>query len=399
MQEEEQEQARHLRPYRPQEIRHHRQEKKIGRSPTTSPAGRDTQASKTIAFWSYAREDDELDDGAILQLARRLSAEYALITGQSLNLFIDRTDIRWGEEWRARADNSLGKTTFLIPVLSPRYFARKECRRELQTFASNARELGVRDLVLPILYVDIPDFASDNPDELVALAARMQYEDWRTLRLKDSSDPRVRQAVHSLAQRLSVVTAARLEGGGQREELAEILAKIDGLFALLLDAVESDRVVAAQLNATHDAFSEKRRWARSRPAPVRRDTLAHEATELGHLEACRLASAKIQLTRVDELNPLIARAIWNARQHPDSWPLLEPLRESVREVMIRIIKPPTIIDPERLRSIARLTRVMRHLDGVAEHTEQAVQDANDMIQKWSELLLASSQDTADHSHR
>jgi hypothetical protein len=58
-----------------------------------------------------------------------------------------------------------------------------------------------------------------------------------------------------------------------------------------------------------------------------------------------------------------------------------------------------MIEPERVRSIARLTRVMPHLDGVAEHTEEAVQEANEMVQTWNNLLLASPTSTAEYSRR
>jgi TIR domain len=351
------------------------------------------EASKTAAFWSYAHEDDDFDDGAIVRLAERVGAECALITGQSLDLFVDRASISWGEEWRARADQALGETPLLIPVLSPRYFARKECRRELRAFVCNARGLGVRELVLPILYVDIPGFDAEHPDELVALAARMQYEDWRTLRLEGASEPKVRQAVNGLAQRLSVIAVAGCRGAGH-EQLTAILAKIDGLFPLLLDAVDNDRVVAAQLNATHEVFSEKRRWAHRRPAMTRQDPLIHEAAELGSIVGRRLASAEIQLTRMRELDPLVAKAVLNAQERPENRPLLEPLGESVRELMIRTTALRGVVEPERARSVARLSRVMRDLSDAAAHTEAAVQEANEIVLRWNDRLAAGSADVA-----
>jgi len=72
-------------------------------------------------FWSYARADDEAESGRIVALARHLQEEYALLTGDALDLFVDR-DLAWGEEWRSRIDEALAGVTFFIPVVTPRFF-------------------------------------------------------------------------------------------------------------------------------------------------------------------------------------------------------------------------------------------------------------------------------------
>jgi hypothetical protein len=72
-----------------------------------------------------------------------------------------------------------------MPILSPRYFRREECRRELFAFASQAASLGVDELICPILYVPVDGLAVDSPDEALSLVARAQYESWVDLRLCD----------------------------------------------------------------------------------------------------------------------------------------------------------------------------------------------------------------------
>ena len=81
-----------------------------------------------VGFWSYTHEDDRLDGGGILRLSHLIMEEYDLLSGEPLKLFIDRNDIAWGEEWRKRVDSSLAQTTFFIPIITPRYFTRPECR-------------------------------------------------------------------------------------------------------------------------------------------------------------------------------------------------------------------------------------------------------------------------------
>jgi uncharacterized protein YukE len=167
-------------------------------------------------FWSYARADDEADGGRISRLADRVKAEYALITGREIDVFLDRTDLAWGDEWKRRIDEALLGTAFFIPVVTPRYFGRPECRRELLTFAGHAASLGVDELLLPLLYIDVPDMSPESDDEAVALVARMHYADWRELRLEDESASEYRRGVHELAKRLAEI-GTRLVSVGASE--------------------------------------------------------------------------------------------------------------------------------------------------------------------------------------
>jgi hypothetical protein len=155
-----------------------------------------------VGFWSYAREDDALDGGSILRLSRLLMEEYNLLSGEPLNLSVDRNDIAWGEEWRQRIDSSIAGTTFFIPVVTPRYFTRPECRRELLEFAAKAKMLDAEELLLPILYIETRGLSTDSPDEAVALVARTQHVDWHTNRLLEPQSREYRVAVNALARRL-----------------------------------------------------------------------------------------------------------------------------------------------------------------------------------------------------
>lgn len=152
-------------------------------------------------FWSYTRTDDEQDGGRILRLADRIQAEFSLLTGNDFDLFVDREAIVWGEAWRARIDDALDLTAFFIPIITPRYFARTECRREVLQFFGQASSFGVGELLLPILYVDC-DLVPDSPDEVVRLISATQYEDWRHLRLMAEDSSEYRTAVNKLARRL-----------------------------------------------------------------------------------------------------------------------------------------------------------------------------------------------------
>src|SRR5215467_3239804 len=154
-------------------------------------------------FWSYVHDDDDAEGGRIVQLARDVVKQYELITGDSIEIFLDRASVAWGEDWRDKVDASLASILFFIAVITPRYFRSPECRRELQTFARRAEALGVKELVLPLLYVDMPEIYEASPvDELVTLVKKYQWVDWRNLRHEESASAKYRRAVALLANRL-----------------------------------------------------------------------------------------------------------------------------------------------------------------------------------------------------
>ncbi|MFK4296653.1 hypothetical protein ABH924_001798 [Arthrobacter sp. GAS37] len=155
-------------------------------------------------FWSYVHRDDEADSGRIARLARDIVAEYELITGESIELFLDQDQLNWGDDWRGKIDESLSSVAFFIPVLTPRYFQSAECRRELNFFARRANELGIAQLVMPILYADVPALHEEKlNDEAMALVKPFQWEVWANLRFADPASPEYRMAVGRLAKRLS----------------------------------------------------------------------------------------------------------------------------------------------------------------------------------------------------
>lgn len=160
-------------------------------------------------FWSYVHADDDAEGGRISQLARDVVAQYELLTGESITLFLDRDNLEWGDEWKAKVDGSLASIAFFIPVLTPRYFLSAECRRELNSFIRKSQALGLTELLMPILYVDFPAMHVDPPpDDLIGLVKPFQWEDWTELRFADLSSAHYRRAVADLAGRLVRANAA-----------------------------------------------------------------------------------------------------------------------------------------------------------------------------------------------
>jgi len=160
-----------------------------------------------VGFWSYVQADDRAESNRITRLAELVSDQYGLITGNELRIFVDRHDIRWGEEWKERIDEAIAGTTFLIPVITPRYFKSEACRAELVKFTQAATRPELARLTMPILYIDVPELGEDEPeDEAVRRIARHQWVDWRTSRLDDEGYSLHRKGLAAMATRLAEIS-------------------------------------------------------------------------------------------------------------------------------------------------------------------------------------------------
>lgn len=176
-------------------------------------------------FWSYAYNDDDRDEGRIGDLSRHLRDEYGLLTGEELEIFIDREDLGWGDDWREQITEALERVTFFIPILTPTYFLRSECRRELMQFAEQAKKQGAEKLILPIYYIEVPELELEGTpaDSAMALAKDLQRRDLRGLRLEDQDRASYRRLVNELALEIIRISRGAEEpesedgrGGSQR---------------------------------------------------------------------------------------------------------------------------------------------------------------------------------------
>uniref|UniRef100_UPI001EF5E68B TIR domain-containing protein n=1 Tax=Frankia sp. Cj3 TaxID=2880976 RepID=UPI001EF5E68B len=157
------------------------------------------------AFLSYAHADDTYASGQITAFRQQLEGELRAQVGHDLHIFQDRDDITWGQAWKERVDDSLDAATFIIPIVTPRFLASDQCRRELARFLEREQRLGRTDLVLPVYWIEVPDLerrGSRATDDLVAALSARQYADWRELRFTALSDLACRRLIADLARRL-----------------------------------------------------------------------------------------------------------------------------------------------------------------------------------------------------
>ena len=154
-------------------------------------------------FWSYRQADDKTDTGRIRQLAHDIVDEYGAITGETIELFLDRDSIEWGSLWESDIREALESVAFFVPVLTPRYIASEQCRNEAMKFSRRMENEDLSALWLPLHYIDIPHLSEkSSSDELLEICRARQWEDWRATRFADLGSSEYRRAVHSLAKRI-----------------------------------------------------------------------------------------------------------------------------------------------------------------------------------------------------
>ncbi len=158
-----------------------------------------------IGFLSYVRDDDAHERGRLSEVAKRLSGEVRIQTGEKFEIFQDRNDIQWGQQWKERIEDSLDGVTFLIPIITPGFFKSPACRAELERFLKREKTLKRNDLILPVYYVNCPILHDDEKrksDPLAMIIAERQYADLRELRFEPLTSPEVGKMLAKMANQI-----------------------------------------------------------------------------------------------------------------------------------------------------------------------------------------------------
>lgn len=223
----------------------------------------------TKCFFSYSHDDAKRDKG-VLSLFSDIRDEFCMITGEKLDTtnFVDRESIHLGDNWRKVISHNLEILPFFIPILTPSYFLSPYCTSELRTFleklSSNDSGEGTT-LILPILYVKVPELYLDQPDnDLVKAIQDIQYQDWTELRFEERNSPLYRRAINHVAREIKdrneklerhplvkEVTNTEILPGVREVEQDENIGVLDMLVEFQVSMEES----AELLNETTDAMS------------------------------------------------------------------------------------------------------------------------------------------------
>ena len=178
-----------------------------------------------------------------------------MLTGEPIQLFFDQHSLAWGDDWQQEIDERLESAAFFIPVVTPRYLTSEACRREFRTVAQRAEAVGLKGLILPLYYVDVPSFGDgSSSDDLLDLVQRFHYVDWRERRFQEVHTEEYRRGIWKLVCRLAATNQAVdtkiRPSSATRRGIAR--PAVDGA-AQVLTLVRTLRPLTAALKNAHSA--------------------------------------------------------------------------------------------------------------------------------------------------
>jgi hypothetical protein len=137
---------------------------------------------------SARSEDDRDSDGALTILRDSIRRSLRGQLGRAatdLNLFQDVVAIPYGAEWEKAITESIGVSTFFIPIITPTAVNSENCQKEFELFRAREAELRRQDLIFPILYIPVMALKYEvkrrQSDVLKVIHAR-QCADWTRFR-------------------------------------------------------------------------------------------------------------------------------------------------------------------------------------------------------------------------
>ncbi|MGW3961236.1 toll/interleukin-1 receptor domain-containing protein [Amycolatopsis sp. NPDC005003] len=225
-------------------------------------------------FLSFTHEDDSFLN-FVTPLKNSLEKFCASAHGRRIEVFVDRESIGWGEDWRAKIQDGLNAAMVFLPVISMNYFYESSaCREELTAFYAKANELGLTQLILPLIVLGHELLTGQSDDADIRIIEKLQYVDikeavlsgagtaeWR--RTMDLVAGRLIKAIRSaeaaLAQlkkcdRLLLGVGTPEKAGPGLQEYKETLTKIGKLLEKQFDAISRslDELAEAMRQVTGD---------------------------------------------------------------------------------------------------------------------------------------------------
>lgn len=231
----------------------------------------DAQGAGISVFLSYSRKDEEtmkfIESFKVL-LSYFISAK----AGRDISTFVDKDNIQWGDSWWDEIQKSVLSATVFIPILSANYLKSDNCRKEFTMFHSTASNMGVSELILPVLLFRASNiFNTDSNDEIVQTVMKRQFEviedasntapgspEWKSTmsELADRFIAAYEKSERKLAERIADEESVLERSSEPEEEEEEDLPGIADLFLTLEQQIEELTSAAEQLEPAMASIGE-----------------------------------------------------------------------------------------------------------------------------------------------
>lgn len=145
--------------------------------------------------------------------------------GRTLDIFVDRDSIRWGDDWQESIREGIESATVFMPVVTRQYFDRSACREELLSFYNEAKSLGATSLILPVVILGHAYISEDSQDVAARIIHERQYRDLKDVWVEGPQSAAWRRAMIKLAGELvDAATSAERVLAGTDAGLATVMS-------------------------------------------------------------------------------------------------------------------------------------------------------------------------------
>ena len=171
-------------------------------------------ATHYVAFFSYTRADDDFDHGLLTKVRERLESSLRLALGRrDIEIFQDRDDIEPGDAWEARLQKAIDEAVFLIPVITPSFFASEFCRKEFLRFWEKAQADPNTARIIPLYWREhfpLEGIIRSAEDDILSAVKALQYDDWRAARRAGLAASQMSDKIEEMSRRLAIKYMAGL---------------------------------------------------------------------------------------------------------------------------------------------------------------------------------------------
>lgn len=212
-------------------------------------------------FMSYAHADQSSAVGGDLrQFVRDVVDALEGVFDRRVTAFIDIDDGQWGELLWDRIDAGLQASTFLLPLVTPRYLTSDSCRTEFTRFLDAAERNGAGQLVLPLVWIKPPALSGPISSDIVLERIRKtRHLDVSAARRADRTSAQYRDLVEEVAAALNDILTTRedatIEPSAEADEGEPALVDdADRLIEIVAELIPAAQRFTTSLAAVGEAF-------------------------------------------------------------------------------------------------------------------------------------------------